>query len=123
MSSPPITGGPPPPGTYMPLMAYVYPLWHYDGLIGRLPGNIDHVVLCGGTHYQHDGTWPRSWEYINAVGHYFVEKGFSVEARMAQNPDDDVIFMSHAAHFFQGGGGFSKLIGGIARNMGARVYE
>ena len=42
---------------------------------------------------------------------------------MGRDPDEDVVFMSHATHFIQGGGGFSRLIGGLVRHMGGEVFE
>lgn len=59
---------------------------------------------------------------VNSVARWLAYRGFSVEFRMGRPPDDDVIFMAHATHFFQGGGGFSRLIGGLVEHMGGRVY-
>ena len=41
---------------------------------------------------------------------------------MGRDPDEDILYMSHATHFIQGGGGFSRLIGGLVRHMGGEVY-
>ena len=39
------------------------------------------------------------------------------------NPDDDVVFMSRARYFIEGGGGFSILIAGMVRELGGTVLH
>ena len=74
-------------GGYAPgqLSHYTYPLSHYQGLIGQLPGDVNHVVFCGGCQFNHGGSFPKSADYINALGRWFVSKGFSVDYKMGRS--------------------------------------
>ena len=67
--------------------------------------------------------FPRSSAYIRGVRDFFVEKGFTVDLRLGRQPDDDVVYMSRAKHFIQGGGGFSIVIAGIVRELGGQVLQ
>eukprot|EP00729_Bicosta_minor_P007516 gene7516-7710_t len=44
-----------------------------------------------------------------------------VDHRYEHEPDDDILFMTSASHFCVGGGGFSMVVGKVARQRGAKM--
>ena len=102
------------------LKQYINPLSIYDGWITALPSDVRLAVIVAGSHWKDD--FPRSTEYILGVRSLFMGKGFDVQLKLGQYPDNDIMYASQARFFFQAGGGFSRLIGGLVRSMGGRVW-
>ena len=98
---------------------YIKNLAYYDIQIRKLPPSVRTVYLVAGSH--HRGGYQRSSDYIRGVRNFFNSKGFRVHLRLGGSPDEDVVFMSRAKHFIQGGGGFSILLAGVVKEMGGTV--
>ena len=80
-------------------------------------------IMTVGVSGRGEAPWPRSNEYINGVAAWFRGKGFTVELQMGRNPDDDIVYLGLARHFFRGGGGFSRVAAGIVQHTGGTVYD
>jgi len=85
--------------------------------------NINKVILVGGSHKKFNN-YDNSEKYINDVETLFKSKGFSVEHRFGNNPDEDFIYMSNAKHFIKCGkrGRFSYLIAKMVKKNGGTIY-
>lgn len=90
-----------------------------EAVIARLPTGIHIVTLVAGSHEKMN--YERSSEYINGVYDFFAGRGFTVRLRIGREPDTDILFMSRAKVFVQGGGGYSFTIGNLARSLGNQV--
>jgi len=100
---------------------YVMNLAYYEEQVRRLPAHVRVIYLVGGSHYR-EGFWESS-QYIRAVRAFFVSRGFWVQLRLGGNPDEDIVFMSRASYFIQGGGGYSLLLAGLVRQMNGTVLN
>ena len=49
---------------------------------------------------------------------FFERHNFTVTLRIANPPDDDVVFMSRAPFFIESGGGFSAMVKRLVHEMG-----
>lgn len=99
------------PGHYVKSMSY------YEQLANGLPQNTSNVYLVGWNHHGVGGSHETSNRYRDHVLNFFTRKGFHVASRWEKSPDDDSIFMVHAATFIYGGGGFSRLVGECVRRF------
>ncbi len=81
-------------------------------------------MLVAASHYElrHNG-FVRSTEYLRGVAEFFRARGFTVDLRLAQPPDDDFVYMSRARYFVQSGGGFSILVSSVVQRLGGQVLN
>jgi hypothetical protein len=99
---------------------YVHPVRYYKRISKQLfREGIKRVVLVAGAHQTY-GTGTNSVQYLNAVTAQFKQQ--EIFHRYGQNPDEDFAFMTSAACFVQGKGGFSALAALVAQKRGANVY-
>jgi len=70
--------------------------------------NITSVIIVSGTHFKQ--CLQESANYIMDRAKFLKKNGVSVQYRLGQPPDDDIIFCKNAKHFKSTGGGFGKLI-------------
>ena len=101
------------------LSQYVRTRAHYQKTVAKLPQGINKVVLVAGAHQ--DISLEKSTIYVEAVASFFREQEFAVTVR-SEDPDTDFVFMVHAAHFIQSGGGFSEIVAETASHLGGTVY-
>ena len=100
---------------------YQIPLSYYEQHVRSFPADARLVVLVAGAHNKYD-SYVHSSAYIDRVRAFFEERGYQVQLRLGNLPDDDVVFMARASFFVQSGGGFSYLISQINQRMGGRVF-
>ena len=81
---------------------------------------IERIMVITGFHF--DIPHFRSIAYINEVIKYLEQMVDRVDIRLNENPDEDVIIMSHSKYFVESGGGFSRLMAGLVRENGGIVY-
>jgi hypothetical protein len=103
------------PGYYIKGAAY------YDKIAMDLHKNVSKVFLVGWNHHGSYGNHETSNRYRDYVLNFFESKGYKVVSRWENSPDDDFIFMVHAATFVYGGGGFSRIIGECVRRFNATL--
>jgi hypothetical protein len=82
---------------------------------------VSSVISGGGTTSNDD--FSKSYEYIEKIKDFFVNKGYVVETRLNQDADEDFIFMSTAKNFVPSGGNYSKLIKNLVILNENIVYE
>jgi hypothetical protein len=107
-------------GKGVPNIQYVKPYIYYDNIIKKLPKNINNVVLIGG--YHRTGNHSKSIDYVNKIKLFFENRGFNVNTRINNDPDEDFIYMSNSYHFVQSGGGFSNIINKILEKQSRITY-
>ena len=110
--------------------AYVRPLRYYMAVLARTPSSVTNITLVSGSHFplsddgqdhlwQPDmadsemtliGSFDKSWRYLHVLQAFFTSHGYHTTLRVGRNPDEDVRYMSQAAHFIPSAGGFSRLI-------------
>ena len=101
---------------------YIKNLAYYERMIKYLPARIDRAVLVAGGH-RDDISYRRSSKYIRGVRDYFLSRGFRVDLRLGNVPDDDIVYVANAEYFIEGGGGFSIMLGGLVKQMGGTVLH
>lgn len=98
----------------------------YIKIIDKLP-DIKNLVLIssvkGGGGTKPNSNFINSYTYINHITKIFEEKGFVVEKRLNQDPDEDFIIMSSSKHFIPSKGGYSQLIKSMVNLNNNFVYE
>jgi len=96
----------------------------YNNIIENLKKhNIKKIVLVGGCH-RFFKNYKKSEIYIDKVEKIFKAKGFSVERRFGNSPDEDFIYMSNAKYFVKSGiSGFSNICAEMVKKNGGTVYE
>jgi hypothetical protein len=104
---------------------YVLPLSHYSQL-QLYDLHYKSIVIMGsahqaGTKYTRNAT--KSCLYTVALQNYFARFNISVTMRLANPPDDDMIFASQVDGFVQGGGGYSRLLARLVKESGGTVYS
>jgi hypothetical protein len=80
------------------------------------------VVLRGGSHFPKK--YPKSRIYTKCLSEAIEKAGFtitSVQVDGEDNPDQDFFYMSHAKHFVQATGGYSRLIASMVKHNGGRI--
>jgi hypothetical protein len=93
---------------------YIKKLNYYTDTIAELPRDVENVVIVGSDlhdkqhDYANDNENP-SIIYRNKVAQIFKDNGYVVKFRYNQEPDADMIYMSHAPYFVVGNGGFSHI--------------
>jgi len=95
---------------------YIMNLAYYEQQLRQLPERVRTIYLVAGSHYVEG--FERSSAYIRRIRFFFVSRGYAVHLRLGGAPDDDIVFMSRASYFIQGGGGYSLMIAGIVRALG-----
>ena len=115
-------------GNFTPLKvdwnAYVKPLSYFSQRLDII-SQYSSVILMGSAHKgggihkgkqkcpEEDMTSQKSCEYIHALK-VFLERSLprdiSIDLRLGQTPDDDIVFGSQASCFISSGGGFSDII-------------
>jgi hypothetical protein len=91
--------------------------------------NVTTVHIVGG------GCWRRVWSenqhdkcikstiYARCVLRAFEHQGYSTTLSMdGENADEDFYFMTHAKHFIETSGGFSRLAANLVERQGGTVY-
>lgn len=99
---------------------YVKPISYYQSKIATLPSNITRVTIVAGSHHNAEA-YSRSSAYIDFIHAFFASRGYAVGLRLGKSPDEDVEYISRAAFYIQGGGGFAKLLAALVGQMGGRV--
>lgn len=100
---------------------YVKGAEYYEKITKGLPKNATNIYLVGWNHHGSSGNHVTSNRYREYVLRFFESKGYNVVSRWENSPDDDFIFMVHAATFVYGGGGFSRIIGECVRRFNATL--
>lgn len=105
---------------------YVKPLSYYEAVVNILPLHVRRIVLIGGSHKVLDMS--KSLQYVEAIQTFFKNRGYDVMTRITTNPswqaaDEDFTFLSNAAHYVPGGGGYSYMAGKLVEYRGGRVYR
>ncbi|CAB9502342.1 expressed unknown protein [Seminavis robusta] len=97
--------------------AYVRPLSYYkEALLTNQSTSFDHVVLMGAVHKGQVGVRAyyatKSCIYTTTIQRYIqkVWPQAEVTLRLAQHPDEDLVFASHSKKLVTSGGGYSKII-------------
>ncbi|CAB9505060.1 expressed unknown protein [Seminavis robusta] len=106
-----------------PYNAYVRPLSYYTTQL--LQQNYTHVVLMGSAHRgdfilpEPFRTCHKSCLYARALQGYIqtIWPHVTVTLRLGQSPDADMVFAAQADGFLESGGGYSKLLGVLQRNV------
>lgn len=103
---------------------YVKNLAYYAAQLSSLPRSVKRVVLVAASHYELRQTgFPRSTEYLRRLSDFFRGRGFIVDMRLGQPPDDDFVYMSRARYFIQSGGGFSILVSNVVLRLNGTVLN
>ena len=100
---------------------YIKTLAYYERMIKYLPSRVTRAVFVAGDMLQGDSS--RSSQYIRGVRNFFISRGFRVDLRLANPPDDDITYVANSEYFIESGGGFSIMLGGIVRQMGGTVLH
>jgi hypothetical protein len=80
------------------------------------------VVLRGGSHFPK--VYPKSRIYTKCLTEAIQQAGYaitSVQFDGEDNPDQDFFYMSHARHFVQATGGYSRLIAHMVKHYGGTI--
>lgn len=64
-----------------------------------------------------------SFQYTKLVQQFFVDHGYEVIMRMDGLPDNDMVWMSHAAVFVAAGGRFSEVASECVKYFGGLVFD
>mmetsp|Transcript_107749 Transcript_107749/g.313630 ORF Transcript_107749/g.313630 Transcript_107749/m.313630 type:complete len:183 (+) Transcript_107749:240-788(+) len=91
---------------------------HYEDVIGKLqklPEASRNLTVVGWTHH---GGGLESDLYRALVADFFEQRGYRVTRRFEHLPDEDFIYLSHAAYFVVGGGGYSRRAAECVKRLG-----
>jgi hypothetical protein len=100
--------------------AYVKPLNHFVEL-EKLASTGQAVVLVASAHGEDESRPLKSCQYLHAVSNFFQDKGHPVTLRTGHTPDSDVLYVSSSSFFAPTGGGFSRLLGSLAKRRGGTI--
>ena len=91
--------------------------------------NVSTVHLVGGGCWRRvrsenqDDNCIKSTIYARCVLRAFEHRGYSTTLSMdGENADEDFYFMTHAKHFIETSGGFSRLAANLVERQGGTVY-
>lgn len=89
---------------------YVKPLKYFTNILEKNNklSKLKNVIIFSGFHMKHNHS--KSFQYIEEIKKMFVDKGFNVQTRLNEDPDEDFVILCHAKYFIKSGGGFSHLI-------------
>lgn len=104
---------------------YTKPVSFYSNILhsGCLSQTIKHIVIVTGFHKKDWIGIKNSLDYVYEVCSLFKNYGYTVDTRINENVDEDVIYMCHSKHFIGSGGGFSKLVKLVVKQNKGTVYE
>jgi hypothetical protein len=83
--------------------------------------NLNKVYIVTGFHYKK--CIEESLKFLKELEIFFKNAGKEVVLRVDKDPDEDVIWMSQSSHFATTGGGFGRIIQGIVKKKGGKVYS
>lgn len=108
---------------------YAMPKHCYTGVVKALvPGQIV-TILASIKHFTRppfdirNGNYITDLKYRENVATFLRSHGFRVDFRDEGSPDFDFAFLSSAATFVQGGGGWSRLVGEVVLAQGGQVIS
>lgn len=92
---------------------YKKPPYHYTSQIPPF----SKVTIVGGSHVKLKN-YTKSLAYVQQVKKALESQGCDVNLRIGTNPDEDFIFMVGAHKFVSSGGGYSRLIENVRKELG-----
>ena len=83
--------------------------------------NLNKVYIVTGFHFKK--CIEESLKVLKKHELFFKNAGKEVVLRIDKDPDEDILWMSKSSHFATTGGGYGKIIQGIVKEKGGKVYS
>jgi hypothetical protein len=100
---------------------YVKPLSYYENLFKKLDIKFNRFIIVTGFH--ESITTHKSFQYIEKLEYIMKKYCLNIVKRIDNNPDDDLIYMTHSYFFVPANGGFSTIIKNIILLNGHEIIE